>query len=47
MVAVSAYQHEKLVEMIDSFGPMPCKIMSVTAEKLAGMIEDAIAGRLD
>lgn len=46
-IADDPKEHEKLVEMIASFGPMPCKIMPVTAEKLAGMIEDAIAGRLD
>lgn len=39
--------HKKLTEIIDSFGPMPCRIMPVTTEKLANMIEDAIVGRLD
>lgn len=39
--------HEKLVQIIGSFGEMPCKIMPVTTEKLADMIEDAIVGRLD
>lgn len=39
--------HQKLTEIIDSFGPMPCHIMPITTEKLAGMIEDAIVGHLD
>lgn len=39
--------HSKLVEIIDSFGPMPCQIMPVDTEKLAGMIEDAIVGKLN
>ena len=39
--------HSKLVEIIDSFGPMPCQIMPVDTEKLAGMIEDAIVGNLN
>lgn len=39
--------HEKLASIIDSFGPMPCHIMPLTTEKMAAMIEDAIAGRLD
>lgn len=38
--------HEKLVSIIDSFGPMPCQIMPVTSESLAEMIEDAIVGNL-
>ncbi len=46
-IASNPDNHEKLVEIIDSFGPMPCHIMPVTTEKLAGMIEDAIAGRLE
>ena len=39
--------HNKLVEIIDSFGPMPCHIMPVNTEKLAKMIEDAISGNLN
>lgn len=39
--------HNKLVEIIDSFGPMPCHIMPVNTEKLAKMIEDAIIGDLN
>ncbi len=39
--------HDRLVEIIGSFGEMPCKIMPVTTEKLANMIEDAIVGKLD
>lgn len=39
--------HQKLTEIIDSFGPMPCHIMPVNTEKLANMIEDAIVGCLD
>ena len=46
-LAADPKEHDKLVEMIASFGPMPCHIMPVDAEKLAGMIEDAITGRLD
>lgn len=39
--------HKKLVEIIDSFGPMPCRILPLTTERTAKMIEDAIAGNLD
>ncbi|MGO4945958.1 hypothetical protein ACTQ50_06085 [Blautia sp. Sow4_E7] len=39
--------HQLLVEIISSFGPMPCHIMEVNTEKLAGMIEDAIVGNLN
>lgn len=46
-IAEDPKEHEKLLEIIDSFGPMPCHIMPVTTEKLAGMIEDAIVGNLD
>ena len=38
--------HKKLVEIIDSFGPMTCNIMPVPTEKLAQIIEDAITGNL-
>ncbi len=37
----------ELASIIDSFGPMPCRIMPLTTESMAKMIEDAIAGRLD
>lgn len=40
-------EHDSLVEMIASFGQMPCHIMPVTPEKLASIIEDAIAGATD
>lgn len=39
--------HGRLVEIINSFGPMPCRIMPLSTEGMAKMIEDAIAGRLD
>lgn len=39
--------YEKLVELIDSFGPMPCQIMPVTTEVMAKMIEDSIQENLD
>ena len=39
--------HAKLVEIIDSFGPMPCRILPLTTQRLAKMIEDAIAGNLN
>lgn len=39
--------HEKLVEIISSFGDMPCRMMPVSAEKLAQIIEDAITGNLN
>lgn len=36
--------HEKLVEIIDAFGPMPCRMIFLTTQRMARMIEDAIAG---
>lgn len=45
-IAEDPKDHERLVEMIASFGPMPCHIMPATPETLADMIEDAIAGDL-
>ena len=45
-LAADPHEHEKLVETIASFGPMPCYIMPVTAESLADIIEDAIHGNL-
>lgn len=46
-LAADPRDHKKLVDIIDSFGPMPCRIMPVTTERMAKMIEDAITGRLD
>lgn len=46
-IAKNPKEHERLVEFIDSFGPMPCNIMPVNSEKLAEIIEDAIAGKVD
>ncbi len=46
-LAADPGKHSELVEMIASFGPMPCHIMPVTPERLADIIEDAIAGRSD
>ena len=37
----------KLTAIIDSFGPMPCRILPLTTEGIAKMIEDALSGRLD
>ena len=45
-LAEAPKDHARLVEMIEAFGPMPCQIMPVTAEKLAGIIEDAIYGTI-
>ena len=39
--------HAKLVEIIESFGPMPCRILPLTTERMAKIIEDAIAENLD
>ena len=36
----------RLREIISAFGPLPCRIMPVTTETLAGILEDAIAGSL-
>ena len=38
--------HEKLVVIIDSFGPMTSQFMPVPTEKLAEIIEDAIVGNV-
>ena len=46
-LAPDPQEHGKLTEIIASFGPMPCHIMPLTTERMAKMIEDAIAGRLD
>ena len=39
--------YAKLLEIIGSFGSMPCQIMPVTPESMAAMIEDAIVGNLN
>ena len=46
-LAPDPQDHARLAEIIDSFGPMPCRIMPLTAERMAKMIEDSIAGNLD
>ncbi len=46
-LAADPHDHTKLVEIIDSFGPMPCHIMPLTTERMALMIEDAIVGRVE
>lgn len=46
-LANDPHDHAKLVEIIDSFGPMPCRIMPLTTERMAKMIEDAIVGNLN
>lgn len=46
-LAADPKDHGELASIIDSFGPMPCRIMPLTTESMAKMIEDAIAGRLD
>ena len=46
-LAADPQDHGRLVEIIDSFSPMPCHIMPLTTERMAKMIEDAIAGQLD
>ena len=46
-LAADPQNRAKLIEMIDSFGPMPCRMMPLTTERMAKMIEDAIAGKPD
>ncbi len=46
-LAADPQDHAKLTEIIDSFGPMPCRILPLTTERMAKMIEDAIVGRTD
>ena len=36
-----------LVEIMDAFGPMPCRILPLTTERMAKRIEDAVAGNLN
>ena len=43
-IAKDPKNRDELMQIIDSFGPMPCRIMPVTTEILADIIEDAIAG---
>ena len=46
-LASDPQDHAKLVEIIDSFGPMPCHILPLTTERMAKMIEDGITGNLN
>ena len=46
-LAADPHDHAKLLEIIGSFGEMPCQIMTVTPESMARMIEDAITGSLN
>lgn len=45
-LASDPQDHAKLVEIIGSFGPMPCRMLPLTTERMAKLIEDAIAGNL-
>lgn len=45
-IANDPEDHQQLVDIIDSFGPMNSLFMPVPSEKLAQIIEDAIAGNL-
>lgn len=45
-LAADPQNHAKLVEIIESFGPMPCRMLPLTTERMTNMIEDAIAGKL-
>ena len=38
------HARKKLMEIIDSFGPMQSLFMEITTEKLADIIEEAIEG---
>lgn len=38
------HDRKKLMEIIDSFGPMQSLFMEITTEKLADIIEEAIEG---
>lgn len=46
-LADDLHDHAKLVEIIESFGPMPCRILSLTTGRMARMIEDAVFGNLN
>ncbi len=39
--------HAKLVEIIEAFGPLSCRMLPLTTERMAKMIEDAIVGDLN
>ena len=45
-LAADPKDRTKLLDIIGSFGSMPCRIMPVTPESMADMIEDAIHGDL-
>ena len=46
-LAADPQDHQKLAEIIDSFGPMPCRMLSLTTERMAMLIEDAMIGNLN
>lgn len=46
-LASNPQNHAVLVNIIESFGPMPCHILTLTTECMAKMIENAIVGNLD
>ena len=46
-LAADPQEREKLLEIIRSFGPMPCQILPMTPEVMADMIQDAIDGNLN
>ena len=46
-LAKDPQNHVRLLEIIGSFGPMPCRMMELSTARMAKMIEDAIAGNLD
>ncbi len=45
--AADPQEPAKLEQIIASFGPMPCQILPLTTETMAGMIQDAISGSRD
>lgn len=46
-LAADPQDRQRLAEMIDSFGPMPCRMLPLTMERMAKLIEDAMAENLD
>lgn len=46
-LAADPKNREALLEIIRSFGPMPCQILPMTPEIMADMIQDAIDGNLN
>ena len=46
-LAADPQDRQKLAEIIDSFGPMPCRMLPLTTERMAKLIEDAMVGNLD